>query len=126
MKSMYKEYLFYTGKCTYLFNDKEYLLFILVNVPNSLASWAKAQWKNRLCMATRAGRRGDRGGRIRTKLWGPQSGPEPVGLLRATAKMGPESLSDPGPFQRLDFRGTWGYSLLLSLTYRNLLHSLSR
>lgn len=34
-------YLFYTGKCTYLFNDKS-TYFILVNVPNSLASWAKA------------------------------------------------------------------------------------
>ena len=82
--------------------------------------------KSRLCMATRAGRRGDGVGRVRTKLWGPQSGPEPVGLLRATAKVGLESLSDPGPFQRLDFRGTWGYSLLLSLIYRNLLHSLFR
>jgi len=75
-------------------------------------------------MATRAGRRGDRVGRVRTQLWGPQSGPEPV--LRATAKVGSESLSDPGPFQRLDSRGTWGYSLLLPLIYRNLLHSLFR
>ena len=38
--------------------------------------------KSRLCMTIRAGRRADRVGRVRTKLWGPQSGPEPVGLVQ--------------------------------------------
>lgn len=38
----------------------------------------------------------------------PPSGPEPLGLLKATATVGLKTLPNLEPFQRLDFQGNLG------------------
>ena len=69
------------------------------------------------------GRRGGKGG-FRNKPRGPRSGPEPVGPLRVTDKVGSETLSNKWAISESGHE-TWEYSWLISLTNRSLFHGLS-